>query len=199
MDSSMFESSSFLYKTDQSNKLPSHTDRGQRQEISVSPEMENIVKSLQESLRKQHDMEKFISELEKQKSELIKDQSDTKSLLKKSEQECKHLSEKVKSLQNELSHKKSLTDKCSSLERQLKEAEKTVLEIDSNLKVSESKRYRLTRQFEEQIQNSKENSKQLKAQFCCSPGELNTNSQTDIFQESNHIIAKILDNFKYPD
>ena len=45
-----FLESSFLYKTEQSN-LGNYTERGPRNDISISPDTESLIKSLQDSLK----------------------------------------------------------------------------------------------------------------------------------------------------
>lgn len=81
-ESSIYESSSFIYKTDSSQNQCQ--DRIRR-ELTISPELEGIMLRLQESFVKQKQLEFAVAESEKTKEALQSEISDLKAKLNKAE------------------------------------------------------------------------------------------------------------------
>lgn len=208
LDSSLMDSSSFLYRTDNSNQ-GNFTDRGPRSELWISPDAEHMIKSLQEALKRQNMLEKKVSELEKQREEFLQEQHSLRTQIQKSEAQKSLLLDKVSSLQKELGSKHNLAVKCNTLERQLRDAEHAIKKIDSNLKSSENRRITLTRQLEEKILESEDKTRRMKERLCGSPGGFNRterefnfisdHSNSELFQDVNNTLSMILEKFKYPE
>ena len=108
MEASLLETSSFLYKTDQSNGMGNQTERYKRQDSVISPEIENLVKTLHESLKKQHLLEKKVQDFEKQTTCYASDQKELNQRLQKNEKQRKDLLAQISKLNNEVKHKNDL-------------------------------------------------------------------------------------------
>ena len=114
---------------------------------------------------------------------------------------------KISSLEQEVKNMDNLAKKCVSLEKQLKEAEKAIKTIDANLKTSENKRYTLSKQLEERIQDSSVKARKFREQFGSAPLNLSnwdnsitiieSDSKPDFLQEVNTNLSKVFDSFKY--
>jgi hypothetical protein len=94
------------------------------------------------------------------------------------------------------------------LEKQLREAEQAIKVYDSNFKTSESKRFTLSKQLEEKIQETTDKARKLREQYGSSPRLgarpdksliISEPSHSDLFHDVNSILSSILGSFKYPE
>lgn len=113
-------------------------DQEPRPEISVPNDAQNLIKTLQESLKRQSSLEKTVKTLENNKNMLLSQQSELKGKLQKSESQKLILLERVNALQKEMATKQNLSHKCSSLEKQLRDAEDAIKTINSSRSQAET-------------------------------------------------------------
>lgn len=182
MDTSQIESS-FLYKADKSQV---GFENQPKNEIKVSIDAENMLRSLQESIKKQDEQNKKIASLQK------KNRSLNQALIKSKNSLSQHLS----------------NCKCDCLASQLKEASKIIDQLEASLKTSDSKRQTLSRKLEEQVLENDEKSKKMRDKHCGSPKGFNRlshpnsgeeNMHFELFQDMSNIITKVLEEFQYPE
>lgn len=196
-----------MYRTDQS-QLGNQNENIPRNEITLSIDVENMLKSLQESMKKQQELENALKIMEQEKQELMSQNSKLQVQCQKTEAQKNILLEQINNLNKEVIQKQTLSSKCMSLEHKLKETENALKKMDSNLKSSENKRYSLSRKLEDKINENIENSKRLREQYCGSPKAFNRTdrvnfneevSQFEIFNDFAKILLKIIEDFKYPE
>jgi chromosome segregation ATPase len=153
-----------MYKTDQS-QLGDQDENIPRNEFTLSIDVENMLRSFQESIKKQQELEKILKTVEQEKIQLATQNTKIQNQYKKSEAQKNILLEQINNLNKEVAQKQNLSTKCMNLEQKLKVAESALKKMDSNLKNSESKRYSLSRKLEDKINENIENSKRLREQY----------------------------------
>ena len=79
----MHDSSSIIFRTDWSQNQ--YTEGSARRELTISPEMENIIQKLQESIKCQQNLESVVKDCEKQKAGMENEMNELKIRLHKLE------------------------------------------------------------------------------------------------------------------